>query len=37
MVEAGALQRGKIMSTHVTLNTETGEWVVIGFETVSIG
>lgn len=32
-VEAGALQNGETVATNVTLNTETGEWVVIGFET----
>ncbi|KAJ4411617.1 hypothetical protein N0V82_008986 [Gnomoniopsis sp. IMI 355080] len=32
-VEAGALQSGETLATNVTLNTETGEWVVIGFET----
>ncbi|CAN8103461.1 unnamed protein product [Discula destructiva] len=32
-VESGALQSGETVPTNVTLNTETGEWVVIGFET----
>lgn len=32
-VESGALQTGETVPTNVTLNTETGEWVVIGFET----
>lgn len=31
-VESGALKGGEVRHTNVTLNTETGEWQVIGFE-----
>lgn len=30
--ESGALKFGEVSHTNVTLNTETGEWQVIGFE-----
>ncbi len=30
--ESGALRSGDIKHTNLTLNTETGEWKVIGFE-----
>lgn len=32
-VESGALQSGATVPTNITLDTETGEWVEIGFET----
>jgi alkaline phosphatase D len=31
-VEAGFIQEGEVKHTNLTLNTETGEWRVIGFE-----
>lgn len=31
-VESGALKNGEVEHTNLTLNTETGEWKVIGFE-----
>ncbi|KAL5363030.1 PhoD-like phosphatase-domain-containing protein [Aspergillus floccosus] len=31
-VEAGFIQDGEVKHTNLTLNTETGEWKVIGFE-----
>jgi alkaline phosphatase D len=31
-VESGALQRGNVVPTNVTLNTENGTWNVTGFE-----
>lgn len=30
--EAGSLKFGEVKHTNVTLNTETGEWEVIGFD-----
>lgn len=30
--EAGALKSGEVTHTNLTLNTETGEWEVIGFD-----
>lgn len=31
-VESGALRFGEVEHTNLTLNTETGEWKVVGFE-----
>lgn len=31
-VESGALRGGEVEHTNLTLNTETGEWEVIGFD-----
>jgi alkaline phosphatase D len=35
-VEAGVLRGGQTVATNLTLNTETGEWEVIGFPTMYI-
>ena len=32
-VEAGILRGGTTTATNLTLNTETGKWDVVGFET----
>lgn len=31
-VESGAVRDGMVRHTNLTLNTETGEWHVVGFE-----
>ena len=35
-VEAGFLRGGKTTGTNVTLNTETGKWDTVGFDTMYI-
>lgn len=36
-VEAGFIQEGNVKHSNLTLNTETGEWKVVGFDKMFIG